>query len=79
MEVPLRKTYEATPEPRLVVATGDCARSCGVFRGAYGVVGPVDAVIPVDVFVAGCPPEPQDILQGILRALDWIAEGGSRR
>jgi Ni,Fe-hydrogenase III small subunit len=75
MEVPLRKTYEATPDPKFVVATGDCARTCGVFQGAYGVVGPVDAIIPVDVFVAGCPPEPQDILAGILHALDRIAHG----
>ncbi|HET7341541.1 MAG TPA: NADH-quinone oxidoreductase subunit B family protein [Methylomirabilota bacterium] len=70
MEVPLRKTWEATPDPKLVVAVGDCARTCGVFRGGYGVVGSVDAVVPVDVFVDGCPPEPADILRGILTALD---------
>jgi Ni,Fe-hydrogenase III small subunit len=70
MAVPLRKTWEATPDPKLVVAVGDCARTCGVFRGGYGVVGPVDAVVPVDVFVDGCPPEPADILRGILAALE---------
>src|SRR6266567_6650434 len=70
MEVPLLKTYEATPDPKVVVAVGDCARTCGVFRGSYAVVGSVDAVIPVDVFVSGCPPEPADILRGILTALD---------
>jgi Ni,Fe-hydrogenase III small subunit len=70
MEIPLRKTYDATPDPKFVVAVGDCARTCGVFKGGYGVAGPVQAVIPVDVFIAGCPPEPQDILGGILRALD---------
>ena len=69
MEVPLRKTYEATPAPKLVVAVGDCARSCGVFAGSYAVVGSVDRVVPVDVFVDGCPPEPAHILQGILTAL----------
>ena len=69
MEVPLRKTYEATPAPKLVVAVGDCARTCGVFRGSYAIVGSVDAVVPVDVFVDGCPPEPADILRGILAAL----------
>lgn len=74
MEVPLRKTYEATPHPKFVVAVGDCARTCGVFRGGYGVFGPVQAVIPVDVFVAGCPPEPQDILRGILRALGRLPD-----
>jgi len=69
MVVPLVKTYEATPAPKLVVAIGDCARSCGVFRGAYGVAGSVDQIIPVDVFVDGCPPEPADILRGILAAV----------
>jgi Ni,Fe-hydrogenase III small subunit len=69
MEMPLRKTYEATPAPKLVVAIGDCARTCGVFKGSYAVAGSVDQVIPVDVFVDGCPPEPTDILRGILAAL----------
>ena len=69
MEIPLRKTYEATPAPKLVVAVGDCARTCGVFKGSYAVAGSVDQVIPVDVFVDGCPPEPTDILRGILAAL----------
>lgn len=75
MAVPLRKTWEATPDPKLVVAVGDCARTCGVFRGSYAVVGSVDAVVPVDVFVAGCPPEPSDILRGILTALDRWPRG----
>jgi Ni,Fe-hydrogenase III small subunit len=70
MEVPLRKTYDATPAPKLVVAVGDCARTCGVFRGSYAVAGSVDEIIPVNVFVDGCPPEPADILRGILAALD---------
>jgi Ni,Fe-hydrogenase III small subunit len=78
MEVPLRKTYEATPDPKLVVAVGDCARSCGVFRGSYAVAGSVDQVVPVDAFVAGCPPEPGDILRGILAALDRLPARPSR-
>jgi Ni,Fe-hydrogenase III small subunit len=69
MEVPLRKTYEATPDPRLVVAVGDCARTCGVFAGSYAVAGSVGQIIPVDVFISGCPPEPAAILRGILAAL----------
>jgi len=69
MEVPLRKTYEATPAPKLVVAVGDCARTCGVFKGSYAVAGSVDQIVPVDAFVDGCPPEPADILRGILAAL----------
>jgi Ni,Fe-hydrogenase III small subunit len=70
MEIPLRKTYEAAPDPKFVVSVGDCAKSCGVFAGSYAVVGPVASVIPVDVHIAGCPPEPLDILRGILHALD---------
>jgi Ni,Fe-hydrogenase III small subunit len=74
MEIPLRKTWEATPDPKLVVAVGDCARHCGVFRGSYAVTGSVADVIPVDVYVDGCPPEPADILRGILAALGrWPA------
>src|SRR6266496_3475598 len=69
METPLRKTYEATPAPKLVVAVGDCARTCGVFKGSYAVAGSVDQIVPVDAFVDGCPPEPADILRGILTAL----------
>src|SRR5262245_9951961 len=69
MEVPLRKTYEATPAPKIVVAVGECARTCGVFKGSYAVRGSVDQVVPVDAFVDGCPPEPADILRGILAAL----------
>ncbi len=69
MAVPLLKTYEATPAPKLVVAVGDCARTCGVFRGSYAVAGSVDRIIPVDVFIDGCPPEPADILRGILTAI----------
>ena len=69
MAVALRKTWEATPDPKLVVAVGECARTCGVFAGSYAVAGPVDTIIPVDVHVDGCPPEPADILHGILPAL----------
>jgi len=69
MQVALIKTYEATPDPKLVVAAGDCARTCGVFKGSYAVAGSVDQFIPVDVFVDGCPPEPDDLLRGILAAI----------
>jgi Ni,Fe-hydrogenase III small subunit len=72
MEVPLKKTYDATPDPKLVVAVGDCAQTCGVFKDSYAVAGSVDQVIPVNVFVHGCPPEPADILRGILAALDRV-------
>jgi Ni,Fe-hydrogenase III small subunit len=75
MELPLRKTYDATPAPKLVVAVGDCARTCGVFRGSYAVAGSVDQFVPVDAFVDGCPPEPADILRGILTALGRPVRG----
>ena len=78
MAVALKKTWEATPDPKLVVAVGECARTCGVFAGSYAVVGPVDAVIPVDVHVDGCPPTPTDILRGILAALGKTAAGSAR-
>ena len=73
MEIPLRRTYEATPAPKVVVAVGDCAKTCGVFKGSYAVAGPVDRIIPVDVSISGCPPEPADILRGILEAFDRFA------
>ena len=73
MEIPLRRTYEATPAPKFVVAVGDCAKTCGVFKGSYAIVGSVDQVIPVDVSVSGCPPEPSDILRAILEGLDRFA------
>jgi Ni,Fe-hydrogenase III small subunit len=75
MEIPLRRTYEATPAPKLVVAVGECAKTCGVFKDSYAVVGPVDRVIPVDTHVSGCPPEPTDILRGILQSLDRLVVG----
>ena len=65
MADPLRKTYEAVPEPKLVVAVGDCARDCGVFRGAYGVAGAVSDVVPVDVEIPGCPPDPEAIIAAL--------------
>jgi Ni,Fe-hydrogenase III small subunit len=73
MAEPLRLTYEATPDPKIVVAVGDCARDCGVFKGSYAVVGGVNEVIPVDVAVPGCPPEPIYILRGILAAIDRLS------
>ncbi|MEU9018599.1 NADH-quinone oxidoreductase subunit NuoB [Actinomadura sp. NPDC048394] len=65
MEMALRRTYEAVPEPKFVMAVGDCARNCGVFAEAYGVVGAVGEVVPVDVEVRGCPPEPEAIVAAL--------------
>jgi Ni,Fe-hydrogenase III small subunit len=69
MELALRKTYAATPEPRLVVAVGACGCSGGIFGQNYASLGGVDKVIPVDVYIPGCPPNPHALLQGILTAI----------
>jgi Ni,Fe-hydrogenase III small subunit len=69
MEVALRRTYNATPTPRLVVAVGDCGCNGGIFGESYASLGGVDKVIPVDAYIRGCPPSPADILNGILRAV----------
>ena len=62
---PLRKAHQAVPEPGVVVALGDCARDCGVFRGAYGVEGAVSDVLPVDLEIPGCPPDPAVIVRAL--------------
>jgi Ni,Fe-hydrogenase III small subunit len=69
MEVALLRTYDATPDPKLVVAIGDCGCNGGMFGENYASAGAVANVIPVDVAVPGCPPAPQRILQGILTAI----------
>lgn len=70
METALRMTYDAMPQPALVVAMGDCAVNCGVFgKDNYAMAGSVSDIIPVNVTVHGCPPAPADIIQGILKAL----------
>jgi Ni,Fe-hydrogenase III small subunit len=70
MEIALQRTYEATPEPRVVVAVGACGCSGGIFgEGGYAALGGVDRVLPVDVYIPGCPPRPQAILNGLLVAM----------
>lgn len=69
MAVALQRTYDATPEPKLVVAVGNCGRDGGIFGESYASLGGVDKVIPVDYVVPGCPPEPIEILRGILTVL----------
>jgi Ni,Fe-hydrogenase III small subunit len=76
MEEALRRTYDATPEPKLVVAVGDCGCNGGIFGESYASCGRVANVIPVDVVVPGCPPPPIEILRGILRAVGRRHEGG---
>jgi Ni,Fe-hydrogenase III small subunit len=65
----LRRTWEATPDPKIVIAAGDCGRDGGIFRGSYAVVGGVAAVVPVDGIIPGCPPSPKALLAGLLDAI----------
>jgi len=70
METALKMTFEAMPQPALVVAMGDCAANCGVFgTDNYAIAGAVSDIIPVDVVIHGCPPTPTDIIRGILTAI----------
>ena len=75
MREALERTYRATPDPKWVVAVGDCAFDAGVFAGSYAVVGGVGNVIPVDLHIRGCPPSPTQLLQGLL-ALMQQSSGG---
>lgn len=67
---PLKQTYEAMPDPKWVVAAGDCARDGGCFAASYAVVGGVSKVLPVDVQISGCPPSPLQLLRGLIGLLD---------
>jgi Ni,Fe-hydrogenase III small subunit/formate hydrogenlyase subunit 6/NADH:ubiquinone oxidoreductase subunit I len=69
MELALRKTYDAMPAPRLVVAVGACGCSGGIFGVSYATRGGVDSVIPVDIYIPGCPPNPHALLHGVLLAM----------
>ncbi|HEX5803684.1 MAG TPA: formate hydrogenlyase [Azospira sp.] len=76
MAVALKRTYDATPAPKLVLAVGDCTRDGGIFGESYASAGGVGGIVPVDHFVPGCPPEPIEILRGILAA---VQAGAPRR
>ena len=69
MEIALRRTYNATPLPKLVIAVGDCGCNGGIFGESYASLGGIDKVIPVNACIPGCPPTPTALLQGILRAI----------
>jgi Ni,Fe-hydrogenase III small subunit len=70
MKVALERTYAATPDPKWVVAVGDCGCGCGVFEGSYAVIGAVDKVIPVDLHISGCPPRPIELLRGLIALVE---------
>jgi membrane-bound hydrogenase subunit mbhJ len=65
----LQRVYEQMPDPKIVVCVGACGTSSGVFYDSYNLLGPVDEIIPVDVYVPGCPPRPEAIIDGVVKAL----------
>ena len=76
MRQALERTYRATPDPKWVVAVGDCAFDAGIFAGSYAVVGGVASIIPVDLHIRGCPPSPIELLQGLLALME---QGAGKR
>jgi Ni,Fe-hydrogenase III small subunit len=79
MREALERTYHATPDPKWVVAVGDCALGGGIFSGSYAVAGGVSNVVPVDVHIRGCPPSPKEILKGLVALLEHAAEKAGTR
>lgn len=75
MERALHDAYKQTPDPKVVIALGDCAINCGVFKGSYAVTGPVDRHVPVDVRIPGCPPRPSEIIQVLEKLRDGTRPG----
>jgi len=73
MREALLRTYNAVPEPKWVVALGDCATSCGVFAGSPAIVGPLADILPVDLHVPGCPPAPLEIVKALLALMETQA------
>ena len=73
MREALVRTYQATPDPKWVVAAGDCACTGGVFSGSYAIAGGIDAVVPVDLRIPGCPPTPTQLLTGLLALLEHVS------
>jgi membrane-bound hydrogenase subunit mbhJ len=68
MEDTVRRVYEQTPDPKVVMAVGNCGIEGSVFHEAYSLIGPIDQIIPVDVYVPGCPPRPEAIIEGVVKA-----------
>jgi len=79
MRQALERTYNATPDPKWVVALGDCAFDGGVFAGSYAVTGGVSDVVPVDLHIRGCPPTPTAILRGLIALLEQTSEKAPAR
>jgi Ni,Fe-hydrogenase III small subunit len=78
MREALERTYAATPAPKWVVAVGDCALNGGLFAGSYACAGGVDLAVPVDLHIRGCPPQPAELLRGLLALLEESVRPGGR-
>src|ERR1700728_3113169 len=74
MREALERTFNATPDPKWVVAVGDCAVDGGIFAGSYAVAGGVSQVVPVDLHIRGCPPSPHELLKGLIALLEHVSE-----
>jgi len=70
MEPRLKRVYEQTPDPKVVMVIGNCGIEGGVFYESYNLVGPIDQIIPVDVYIPGCPPRPEAIIEGVVKT--WV-------
>lgn len=77
METALLRTYEATPSPKIVIAVGACACSGGIFGDTYATTGGIDKIVPVDVYIPGCPPRPEVLIRGLLLAVDRMITDGN--
>jgi Ni,Fe-hydrogenase III small subunit len=75
MEIALRRTYDSTPTPKLVVAMGDCGCNGGIYGESYASLGGVNKVIPVDLYIKGCPPTPMDLLSGLVSLMEKMGKG----
>ncbi|MCS7139851.1 MAG: NADH-quinone oxidoreductase subunit B family protein [Candidatus Nezhaarchaeota archaeon] len=72
----IKRVYEQTPDPKFVIAVGSCTISGGVFQGCYGVLEGVNKIVPVDVYVPGCPPRPDAIIHGVIKLIEKVSRGG---
>ena len=79
MREALERTFNATPDPKWVVAVGDCAVDGGIFAGSYAVAGGVSQVVPVDLHIRGCPPSPHELLKGLIALLEQAGNAGGQQ